>query len=77
MKKRIRRKEFRIIKYGKTYYFAEVFYGKNDKIESYSDIIIPTAKNIYDLKILLTKMLTATRKDALMYEDLKKESNNK
>ena len=77
MKKRLRTKEFRIIKYNKTYYFAEVFYDGKNKIQSYSDIVIPTAKNVYDLKILLTKLLTATRKDALMYEDLKKESKNK
>jgi hypothetical protein len=69
-KKKLQFCEYRILKRDGMYSIIKVYLNKSREIVGYSDYIIPVAENPMALKILLSNMLTSTRKYILHDEDL-------
>lgn len=65
--------EYRIYKSEETetYSVIQVFLNSKKEIIGYSDYIIPTAKQVHQLKLMLSSMVKCSRQQVLTAEDLK------
>ena len=74
-KKKLKYCEYRILKRDNNFSVIKVYLNRSNEIIGYSDYIIPTSDSVTGLKILLSSMLTSTRKYVLYDDDLKVKKN--
>lgn len=70
-KKKAITSEYRVLNSSGVFSIIQVFYNGKGKLVGYTDFIIPSEKDIYSLKLLLSSMISSTRKKALTDKDLK------
>ena len=74
-KKKFYTSEYRVLKRGESYSIIKTYLNSRGKIIGYSDYLIPTGLDNLDLKLTLSSMLMATRREALTERDLKSIKN--